>query len=469
MTAQTTAAPSLAAKAGAIGTATTNTTTKLNRTLGFSDLVTYGLIFMIPVAPIAFYGSQVAGAHGLVATAYLIGLVAMLFTAYSYTQLVKLYPYAGSVYNFVRQGTGSGGVGFIAGWSIILDYLLLPAVTTLVGTSFLTSLIPVVPGWVWAIVIIAAITTISILGINVLSKLSALFLGLQVVLIVWFVGATLLAVANGSVHFSLAAFYNPQDFSFSNVLSAIGLVIVSFLGYDAISTLSEEAENPRRTVPKAIITSILIIGAVFVLLTFLAGSVQPDYTKINPDSGFLDILGIVGGAPLQLFASIVIVLSFSLASGEECVTSVSRILYAVGRDGILPRQFGKLNEKTHTPVFATLVVAAVSLVLALATSTDILGNAVSYGALIAFVLLNLTVIWKLFITSDDKSPRSVLTHVVAPLIGTAVSVWIFTGLGPLAWTIGSVWLVAGVVIIAIRTGFFTKKLGASENLQEYFA
>lgn len=157
-----------------------------------------------------------------------------------------------------------------------------------------------------------------------------------------------------------------------------------------------------------IITSILIIGVIFVVLTFLAGSVQPDYTKIDPNSGFLDILGIVGGKPLQLYASIVVVLSFSLASGEECITSVSRILYAVGRDGILPRRFGKLNDKTHTPV-------------------------------------------------------------VAPLIGTGVSVWIFTGLGPLAWSVGTVWLVVGLIIIAIRPGFFRKKLGASENLQEYFA
>lgn len=159
MTASTTAVPStVSASTGKSGSATT----KLSRTLGFTDLVTYGLIFMIPVAPVAFYGSQVAGAHGLVATAYLIGLIAMLFTAYSYTQLVKLNPFAGSVYNFVRQGTNSGSVGFIAGWSIILDYLLLPAVTTLVGTSFLTSLVPGVPAWAWTIVIIAAITTISV-------------------------------------------------------------------------------------------------------------------------------------------------------------------------------------------------------------------------------------------------------------------------------------------------------------------
>lgn len=208
---------------------------------------------------------------------------------------------------------------------------------------------------------------------------------------------------------------------------------------------------------------------IFVVLTFLAGSVQPDYTKIDPNSGFLDILGIVGGKPLQLYASIVVVLSFSLASGEECITSVSRILYAVGRDGILPRRFGKLNDKTHTPVFATLIVAAISLVLALSTSTDILGNTVSHGALVGFVLLNLTVIWKLFVKSDDRSFRSVLSHVVAPLIGTGVSVWIFTGLGPLAWSVGTVWLVVGLIITAIRTGFFRKKLGASENLQEYFA
>ncbi|NEG40266.1 APC family permease [Bifidobacterium dentium] len=443
--------------------------TTLDRTLKLSDLITYGLIFMIPVAPVAFYGSQVGGAHGLVATAYVIGLVAMLFTAFSYIALSKLYPYAGSVYNFVRQGTGNGGVGFIAGWGIILDYLLLPSVTTLVGVSFLTQLVPQVPGWLWAVIIVAIIATISSLGVGILSKFSKAFLALQLVLIVWFVGATFLAVARGTVHFSAAAFYNPNDFSFSNVLSATGLVIVSFMGYDAISTLSEEAQEPRCNVPRAIIVSLVTVGLIFVLLTFLAGSVQPDYTQVDPDSGFLDILGIVGGRPLQVFASIVVVLSFSLASGEECVTSVSRVIYAIGRDGILPKTFGRLSAKFHTPVVATVTVAAITLLLSLTTNTDILGNMVSFGALFSFILLNLTVVWHLFVRNDDKSPKSVLKYLVSPLIGAAVSVWIFTGLGPLAWGVGAAWIAVGLAIIAVRTHGFTRHLADERNLAAYFA
>lgn len=467
MTTTTIAAP---ARGGATRTQSGDSApTTLRRSLKLSDLTVYGLIFMIPVAPIAFYGSQVGGAHGLVATAYVIGLVAMLFTAFSYISLSKLYPYAGSVYNFVRQGTGNGGLGFIAGWGIILDYLLLPAVTTLVGAGFLGQLLPGVPGWVWPVLIVAVIGTISSLGVGILSKFSKVFLALQLVLIVWFVAATLVAVGNGTVHFSAAAFYNPSDFSFANVLSATGLVIVSFLGYDAISTLSEEAEQPRRNVPRAIISSLLVIGTIFVVLTFLAGSIQPDYTKVDPNSGFLDILGIVGGQPLQVFASIVVVLSFSLASGEECVTSVSRVLYAVGRDGLLPGAFGRLNARFRTPLFATIVVSVVTLVLSLATTTDVIGNVVSFGALFSFILLNLTVVWHLFVRGDDRGVRSVFAHAVSPLIGAGVSLWIFTGLGPLAWTIGVVWLVVGIVILAVRTRGFRANLGREGDLAAYFA
>lgn len=558
MSSITATAPTAGAKAATSTQAASGP--RLKRALDFPALVVYGLTFIVPIAPIAVYGSLVQGAHGLLASAFLVGIVAMLFTAFSYAALSRIYPFAGSIYNFVQQGTRSGSLGFVSGWAITLDYLILPSVQVIIGTTFLGSLIPQVPAWVWSVILTAVIGAIAATGVDVLSKLSKALLVLQIVIIAWFVVATFAAVARGQLSFNVAAFYN-ADFSFSNVLSATGLVVVCFLGFDAISTLSEETLKPRRDVPRAIVTSVVAIGLIFILLTWLAGVVQPDWTQINPDSGFLDILGIVGGAPLQIAASIACVLAFPLGCGQECITAVSRILYAMGRDHTIPSVFGRLNRRTNTPVFAIGVVTVITLAISLVTTLDVIGNVVSYGALLGFVLINLTVIWRLFIKNgvsgeakaaagngdvaasvpaeagsqtpviesvasgetgakgrgigvggsagipaDDsvastaenpsaatvdaatarkdssaaqvaaeedaaiepRSPKTFVLYVIFPLIGIAVDVWIFSGLGALSWTIGTVWLIIGVAILAWKTKLFRTPLKAAD-LSAYFA
>lgn len=439
----------------------------LRRSLKPLDLAVYGLIFMIPIAPVAYYGSQVQGAHGMVSLAYIIGMIAMLFTGLSYCSMARRYPYAGSVYNYVQQGTGSSSIGFISGWGIVLDYFLLPTMTNLVGTAYISQLIPAVPEPVWLLLFTAISVTVSVLGVKLLSRLSKAFLVLQFILIAWFVVATIIALANGSIRLTSISFYNPADFSIGNVLSATGLVVLCFVGFDAISTLAEESDAPRQSVPKGIIWSILLAGVLFVVLAFFAGCVQPDYMKLNPDTAFVDVMGMVGGGPLTTYASIVMVIAFPLAAGQECVTSVSRILYAMGRDGIMPKRFGSLSRKYQTPAFAIVVVGILTAILSLLTTIDAIGNLVSFGALIGFMLLNLTVIWHLFIKSDDKDVKSVFAHLISPIIGFAVCLWIFTGLGVSALTVGAVWLIVGIVILAIRTKGFKKKLDV--DLGQYFS
>jgi amino acid transporter len=467
MTASTPDTAATAASSSATNQSSDGNAVKLRRALSLPDLLVYGLAFIVPVAPMAIYGSLVGGAHGLLATAYLVGLIAMLFTALSYGALSKLYPYAGSIYNFVRQGTGSGSVGFIGAWSITLDYLLLPAIQVIIGTTFLQLLIPAVPTWIWTVLLTAIIGTIAILGVDIVSKVSRLLLLLQLVVILWFVAATVISPIQGSTHLNFVAFYN-ADFSFGNALSATGLVVVCFLGFDAISTLAEESKNPRKNVPAAIVVSVVFIGLLFILITWLAGVVQPNFAAVDPDRGFLDVAGLVGGQPLEIAISITCVLAFPLGCGQESITAVSRILYAIGRDSILPKPFGTLNVKTRTPVFSIAVVTLATLVIALLTNLTIVGNVVSYGALIGFILINLTVIWRLYIRNEDKSVGAFFTYVVSPVLGIAVSLWIFSSLGWLSWTVGTIWLVLGLGIVVWQTQLFRKEL-PSTNLVQYFA
>lgn len=210
----------------------------LKRSLSTRDLIIYGVIFMIPVAPVAFYGSFLKPANGMVALAYLVGMIAMLFTGFSYATMSHRYPYSGSVYTYVQQGT-TPALGFLGDWGICLDYLLIPTITYLISASFGHELLPAVPVWAWITFIAVFNTIINLLGVDFVSRLSWLLFGLQALVLAAFIFLTLRLTLLGQVHPTSIAFYNPTHFNFSGVLQATGIVIVSYLGFDAISTLAE--------------------------------------------------------------------------------------------------------------------------------------------------------------------------------------------------------------------------------------
>lgn len=429
-------------------------TSKLARTLTAKDLVLYGLIFMIPVAPIAFYVDQAGGTNGMVSLAYLIGALAMLFTGFSYAAMSKRYPFAGSVYNYVQKGLEKPGVGFIAGWAMVLDYILLPTVTNLVGSAYANSLVPAVPMWAWCIIFTAIITVVNLLGIKFLSRLSNLFFVLEMIVVVWLAIAVIYEVAIGRAHFSTLSFYNPQNFSASAVVAATGLVVLSFLGFDAVSTLAEEVKEPRKSVGIGVVASIALIGVIFVLETFFVGSIPGnDYTQ-SPDAVALMSNLTLGGPALSMFTTVILVLAFPLASGEECMNSAARILFSMGRDGVLPHALGKIDSKHHTPAIAVSVIAVLTLVLSLSMDLATVSTLVSFGALVGFMLLNITVIYRLY-AKGERGAKSFVAHVVSPLIGFAICAYMFfVGLTPAAWTVGAIWVVIGFVILAVRTHGF---------------
>lgn len=431
-------------------------TASLKVSLTTKDLLIYGITFMIPVAPLAFYGSFLQPANGMVALAYFVGMVAMLFTGFSYATMAARYPFSGSVYTYVQQGTNRG-LGFVGGWGITLDYFLIPTITYLITQSFGESLLPGVPGWTWIVVLVVLNTWVNILGVNVVTKVSWALFALQGIVLFAFVIGTIRLLLSGSIHPNVVAFYNPAHFNISGVLQATGIVIVSYLGFDAISTLSEEAEDPHHSVGRAIILSIVGIGLLFVVITTLAGFVAPDYQNLNPNTAFLGILQRVGGTWLVKLADITIILSFGFASGQEGQTAISRILYAMGRDGILPSQLAVLHKKYRTPVVAIVLVGIISLVLSLTLSQATVSNLVSFGALFGFILLNLSVVWKFYVKGDHSTLLSAVKYLVSPLIGFGVSTWIFLSLTSEAKIVGAAWIVAGIIILLIQTKFFTKR------------
>lgn len=427
----------------------------LKRTLKTKDLVIYGLVFMIPMAPAALYGSFLGPAGGMVALCYLIGMIAMFFTGMSYQVMSQKYPMAGSVYVYIQKGV-SAPLGFLSGWAILMDYFLLPATVVIIGSSFGNALIPSIPVWIWALAFIVFSTVTNIIGIDIMSKCNWILFILQIVVILAFLVCVIRLWVNGTVHFNTISFYNPSQFHMSGILQATGIVILSYLGFDAISTLAEESISPEKSVGKAIILSIVIIGIIFMVITFFAGIAYPNYEELNVDTAFIDIISFVGGKWLTVITNITLILSFGIATCQSSQAAVARILFAMGRDGVLPKQLSYVSKKYQTPYVATILVGVIITPIALLCSLMFISTLVSFGALVGFILLNISVIWKFFIKNKEskKSSASILKYLISPLIGLAVTIWIFINLGTTAHSVGLVWMAIGFVyLLAVTKGF----------------
>jgi Amino acid transporters len=424
----------------------------LNRTLSTGDLVIFGMIFIVPIAPFAWYGTYLETAQGMVALGYLIALVAMLFTGFSYAKMSREYPVSGSVYNYVQHATTSD-LGFISGWTILLDYFFCLTIFECVGTMFFQAIVPAAPTWLCMIVLAIGCLVVNLLGIKTSTKVSWGLFFLQIVLCVVFIVCSVLYISKGHAHFNTVAFVNPDGFSMHGVLRATMIVVVSYLGFDAISTLAEESSNPKKQIGKATILCIIVIGLLFVLLTWLDGCVYPNWHELTADTASLDICRAIGGQPLVLFASICLVLSFGIAGTMEAMTSTSRILYSMGRDGIMPKWMAKLNKHKvpgNTLVVITIIATALGIILGLGP----VANLASFGALFGFMALNLAVVWRFFIKDSEKTGGKFIKYVISPIIGFIVCLMIFISMDKLTAIIGFSWMAGGFLWMAYKTHGF---------------
>lgn len=428
---------------------------KLKRTLKTRDLVIFGLVFMIPLAPAGMYGVYLGPSGGMVALCYLIGMVAMFFTGMSYKVMSQKFPMAGSVYVYVQKGV-SPALGFLTGWAILLDYFLMPATVVIIGSIYGNALIPSIPTWLWILVFIVFSTIINVLGVDLMSKCSWILFTLQIVVIVAFIGCIIRLLLNGTIHFSMISFYNPEQFDLSSILKATGIVVLSYLGFDAISTLAEETINPEKAVGKAIILSILIIGLIFIATTFFAGMAYPNYQDLNPDTAFTDVVTFVGGTWLNILTTITLIVSFGIATTQASQVAVARVLFAMGRDGVLPKQLAYVSKKTQSPVVATVLVGIIITPISLFCSLNFITSIVSFGALLGFILLNLAVISRFLLKNDEpiSLQKKIINYGICPMIGLAVTMWIFVNLDANAHLIGAIWLLIGGLYLAGVTKLF---------------
>src|SRR5579864_5889584 len=240
---------------------TTSSTPRLRRTLTLSDLILYGIIVIQPVAPMSVFGVLSDRGKGHVVTAILIAMVAMLFTAISYGRMARAYPSAGSAFTYVAQEVNPA-VGYITGWSMVMDYMLNPLICTVWCAGQANQFAPGVPSWIWKIFFVIVFTLLNIRGIKTSARINtamALLMGMVVVAVFVAAARYIFGAPHDAAYFS-RPFYDPHTFSLGGLFGCTSIAVLTYIGFDGISTLSEEAENPRRNILLATVLTCVVIG-----------------------------------------------------------------------------------------------------------------------------------------------------------------------------------------------------------------
>jgi amino acid transporter len=433
---------------------------KLKRTLKLHSIVLIGVAYMAPLIVLGTFGVIATASKGATAMSYLLALIVMLFTASSYGRMASLHPESGSAYTYVGKAI-SPKLGFLAGWTVLLDYIFLPMVIWLIGASYLEQEFPGVPSWAWILGFIAITTVLNIVGLQVADKVTFGLMLFQVVVLVTFLVLSARSVMNGmgagasgaGALFSLTPFLG-QGSSLTNVIAGSAIAAYSYLGFDAVTTMSEETEHPKRDIPRAIMLVALIGGIVFVTAAYFVQLVHPSFTFSDESSAGFEIAMSIGG---NLFTALFIggLCVSQFTSGIAAQASASRLLYAMGRDGVLPhRIFGRLSRRFATPAINIVLIGVIGLIalfLDVATSTSF----VNFGAFTAFTLVNVSVIASyLRMPAAERKVRmrgGILRNIILPLLGAASCFYLLVHLDINAIVLGLSWLAIGIVILLVLT------------------
>ena len=433
---------------------------ELRRSLTFGDLLVYGLIFMVPIAPFGIFGSVFSASGGMVALAYVVGGVAMAFTALSYAQMSRAFPVAGSVYSYAGRGLHPTA-GFLAGWLILLDYVMVPALLYIVAGVAMHSFVAAIPVWAWVVAFIVFNTIVNYAGIEITARVNRYMLVAELIVLAIFlvVGIVALLQGKGNGH-PLSPLYNSSTFTIGTVLSAVSIAVLSFLGFDGISTLAEENRGDPGVVGRATLGALALAGTLFVVQTWVASLFVRDPNGLiqNGDAAgtaFYDAAEVAGGHWLSVLCAVATAIAWGFANALVAQAATSRLLFSMARDRQLPAILARVHPTHRVPVNATLLVAAVSLVVGVwfaerEDGISLLSTLVNFGALTAFLLLHLAVLNHFTRRRGGEGGRiDVWRHVVAPVLGFAVILFTIIKANVAAQRLGFTWLAIGIVVVIV--------------------
>lgn len=441
---------------------------QLNRSLNVWQLTAFGLNYMIPIAPAMIFGYILMQSGGTVALPYLLAGISMIFTGISYAILMPNFPLAGSLYSYIGRGMHPQ-LGFLAGWVILLDYILGPVTTSISAALYAKQLIPFIPYEAWLLLFIGGMGFFNLFGVKLLANFNLMLflIGEFIVVVAFFVW--IYAVVYH--HVGIGHLFSLTPFYFSNTAALAGatsLAIFSYIGFDAITTLAEEAKHPKRDIPRAIYWSISVGGITMFLTGYLAMLVIPDWKMHAHNSDWMatilfQVAKITGGQWFSLFYAI----GFLLAMGVFNIVGTAasaRLLFGMGRDGRLPKAFfGAVNQRWQTPHWNIIFIVVLECILGSLFSLDNIAELVNYGALLGFITLNLTVIWLYYIKRNGNAPlalgetphwlppwSSSFKYFISPLLGATLLLWVFCNLKSVTLIVGTSWLLIGIVYSVLK-------------------
>src|SRR6266700_4367093 len=436
---------------------------RLRRTLTLWDLIFYGIVLIQPIAPVPLYGVAQKLSDGHFVTIIVIALFAMLITAVSYGRMAALYPTAGSAYTYVGKGLNPH-LGFLAGWAMILDYLLQPLINTVwMSTALHERYLPQIPYVVRALLIAAIMTVLNRGGVKSSARANKVLLAVMSVVVAFFVWLAIRYLWHGQGWAGLLStepLYNPKTFNSHKILTATSFAALTYIGFDGVTTLAEDVENPKRNVLLAVVLTCIFAGVCSGFEAYLGARVWPDWHSFpNFETAFMDICSRVGGKILfHGMGAILIVAAFG--SGLTGTLGAARLLFGMGRDNVLPKSFfGKLKPGTSTPTNNILLIGGMSFVGAIVLYH--IGNAyehaaelLNFGAFLAFMGVNLACFWQFSVRARTGYRRRLLADAILPLIGFVVCSYFWWNLNALAKTVGGIWFAVGILYVGYKTNWF---------------
>lgn len=436
---------------------------RLRRTLTLWDLIFYGIVLIQPIAPVPLYGVAQKLSDGHFVTIILIALFAMLITAVSYGRMGAIYPTAGSAYTYVGKGLNPH-LGFLAGWAMILDYLLQPLINTVwIATALHERYLHQVPFVVWALIIAGIMTVLNLAGVKSSANTNKVLLAVMSVVVVFFIVLAIKFLYGGQGWaglFSLQPLYDPKTFNSHKILTATSFAALTYIGFDGVTTLAEDVENPKRNVLLAVVLTCIFAGVCSGIEAYLGARVWPDWRSFpNLETAFMDICSRVGGVLLFNAMGLILIVA-AFGSGLTGTLGAARLLFGMGRDGVLPKKFfGQLRPGSNTPVNNILLIGGLAFIGAvllnyIGSAYQHAGELLNFGAFLAFMGVNLACFWQFGVRRQQGYERRILVDIALPIIGFLFCGLIWVNLNIIAKTVGGIWFAIGILYVGYKTNWF---------------